>query len=383
MKCISCILSFWLIVTLSSVAKADDETDKLSSLTAIDNTCLWSSPEESIYYANNEYIKKISSSNVDAKFVRFHFNSFKNIDNNWSIIILDNNGSKTNYDKSDLVNIDGNYEIWTSRVTGHEGNIQIKIDPMFISEPMTFTVSSCSYESLEVESLSYFSDPPDLLDITDEIIPKPIKLIANSIILITFVTENGIDKSCTGFLIAKSHIITNEHCVRSPFFMSTAKIDFRHQTNNSETQITDILKVYEPNKDLDYAILKIKDDFNNSPLILANINEYKELIGVLSKPYLLQHPGGDVKQIAINKCEILGEPVKGVTIIDSDIPHVCDAIGGSSGSPLLIGGEVVALHHWGKSKKTNYKYNSAVRIDKIIQSIRKDFSNIHDNIKTN
>jgi V8-like Glu-specific endopeptidase len=90
-----------------------------------------------------------------------------------------------------------------------------------------------------------------------------------------------------------------------------------------------------------------------------------------TKLVVVEHPGGEPKQVSIKDCAVQGTTKMGVQS-KSDFGHTCDTLGGSSGSPVmrLSDGVLVGLHHFGFTSGDLDPVNQAVYIHLVIEDIR-------------
>ena len=88
---------------------------------------------------------------------------------------------------------------------------------------------------------------------------------------------------------------------------------------------------------------------------------------------IIQHPGGQPKQVSFfPNCAGATVTVPGRQTTDSDFGHVCDTLGGSSGSPVLDfdTGQVVGLHHLGFREGIDKPENQAVHVKQILADLK-------------
>lgn len=179
-------------------------------------------------------------------------------------------------------------------------------------------------------------------------------------------TEGGrqFREVCTGFLIRDDTLVTNEHCVADQATCFTTKIIFGYAYNSiGQTpglEQYDCLAVAAVSDPLDIAVLKVAgrpgQRWGTLSLAAQDVLADQQL-------FVLQHPLGEAKQISEVGCSVF-EPVSPGRQTASDFAHLCDTLGGSSGSPVFnVAGEVTGLHHWGKAFGGRYgNANRAVRI---------------------
>jgi endonuclease G, mitochondrial len=168
----------------------------------------------------------------------------------------------------------------------------------------------------------------------------------------------------TGFLVAPGVLLTNHHVLEmeSVAHLSLAEFDAELDVNYVEQspRIFNLLpdKLFVSDADLDFTFIAVNSvahdgtplsDFGFLPLLRES---GKGLNGEWAT--IIQHPGGQTKQIAIreNRIVVLPEPYAS-NIGPQFLHYKSDTEPGSSGSPVLNDQfEVLALHH-----KTVPKYN--------------------------
>jgi V8-like Glu-specific endopeptidase len=82
---------------------------------------------------------------------------------------------------------------------------------------------------------------------------------------------------------------------------------------------------------------------------------------------VIQHPGGEPKQVSFIACEAIQDPVDGRGP-ETDFTHTCDTAGGSSGAPVFdLQGRLVGLHHYGfaEGQIEAWRENRAVRFNRL------------------
>ncbi|AKI02708.1 V8-like Glu-specific endopeptidase [Hoeflea sp. IMCC20628] len=179
-------------------------------------------------------------------------------------------------------------------------------------------------------------------------------------------TPNGPKRYvCTGFLVDDSTLVTNEHCVADQEACANTKVIFGYEYNRigqiPGMEQYDCLNVRTVNVELDTAVLELAGEpgkrWNSLPLADQPAQDGERL-------FIIQHPAGEPKQISDSDCTVF-ESISPGRQSRSDFAHMCDTLGGSSGSPVFnVSGEVVGLHHWGRDISGRYsRSNRAVRME--------------------
>lgn len=188
----------------------------------------------------------------------------------------------------------------------------------------------------------------------------------------------------TGWLIGRSHVITNHHVVnaRDPLETNASETDLKMQSektivqfdfdsNDAAPDVHAVAELAHADRELDYAILKLAADSGRASIPLWP-NEVslppQEVIPV----NIIQHPGGAPKQIGMRNNLV-------ARISDNSLAYFTDTKGGSSGSPVCNDAwQVVALHKAAtrtfgelefQGKKTEW-VNIGTRIDRIISDLK-------------
>ncbi|NKL21561.1 trypsin-like peptidase domain-containing protein [Rhizobium leguminosarum] len=221
----------------------------------------------------------------------------------------------------------------------------------------------------------------DLVKISHIASNLPLAAAARSVVFLSFI-DDGDDKVCSGFVLSSKTIMTNHHCVSAQETCDSTSILFDYlKDNRGDISIGDqrhCKRVLVDSPLLDYAVLELDEPVQAiyAPLPLMDT---KPMPGEVTK--LVQHPGGEWKQISEVGCEVLEVGVASTDPkVATDITHRCDTIGGSSGSPLLIASSqtgsqrycVGALHHWGFDSKSAIfnSRNRAIQPQLIVESLK-------------
>lgn len=159
----------------------------------------------------------------------------------------------------------------------------------------------------------------------------------------------------TGFKVSPRLLITNHHVFRSQREAKNAILEFNYETdslgNPKSTTRFQLMpeRFFLNNPDLDYALVAINDSpiFGSQSLEEFGFLRLNPNVGKINKgeyATIIQHPGGQTKQIAIRDNQIISD------IADEDISlmYYSDTAQGSSGAPVFNDSwQVVALHYTG------------------------------------
>lgn len=176
----------------------------------------------------------------------------------------------------------------------------------------------------------------------------------------------------SGFLISEeSHFLTNNHVFNTRDLAGSSQVQFNYQKTLSglaavaETFDVDN-SVFDTSQDDDWSIVKIKGDPAKKYGFLKLTNQP---IGKNDFVNIIQHPGGEFKQIGLYH--------NLVTYVDANrVQYLTDTMPGSSGSPVFNSDwNVVALHHSGgffAEPGTNDRVlrNEGININKVIASLK-------------
>ena len=161
----------------------------------------------------------------------------------------------------------------------------------------------------------------------------------------------------TGFLVAPGVLLTNHHVLETPAIasLSLAEFDAELDVNYVERQprVFNLLpeKLFVTDPELDFTFVAVNSIAQDG----TPLSEFRPLVLLresgkgLSGEYatVVQHPGGQTKQIVIreNRIVLLPEPERS-RVGKSFLHYTSDTERGSSGSPVLNDQlEVLALHH--------------------------------------
>ncbi|MDZ4765658.1 MAG: trypsin-like peptidase domain-containing protein [Chloroflexota bacterium] len=199
---------------------------------------------------------------------------------------------------------------------------------------------------------------------------------AKAVVHITLPTERG-DAYGTGFMIAPTLLMTNNHVLKDAAEAGRAKYKFNFErglddkVNDRDVRFAKYKAggIFETHDKLDYAIVELDDvppnTFTPLPLRTAMFDQFADArIGII------QHPSGEEKQISLQNNR--------VEYADANIlQYTTTTLPGSSGSPVFDGAFqfVVALHHSGGSlpepgSTQRYNRNEGTAIGAIVEHLR-------------
>jgi Trypsin-like peptidase domain len=174
---------------------------------------------------------------------------------------------------------------------------------------------------------------------------------------------------CTGFLLGEGLLMTNEHCVRTPEEAASLLVDFRYDAPTARPEVVRGATLLRTSAGLDYTLLRlskpVETAFGRLHLeTAAPARDRQELL-------IIQHPGGEPKQVSLEGCLVAGLQREGASSEKTDFGHECDTLGGSSGSPVLdrATGRVVGLHHFGFREGLDEPVNQAIEVARILEDL--------------
>lgn len=197
--------------------------------------------------------------------------------------------------------------------------------------------------------------------------PDPIRTWGRAVARLRFVGADGRQYVCTGFMITADLMLTNQHCINTDAERRSALVDFNYDGPGSATRTVRVKELVLSNMPRDYSLLRLASRPNVGILNLqpSTLSQKLPLI-------IVQHPGGEMKQVSIVDCYIVEPSAAGLTADRTDFEHFCDTKGGSSGSPVLDPAQkaVVGLHHLGFLPDDKRLVNRAVSIGEVLAHIK-------------
>jgi V8-like Glu-specific endopeptidase len=194
----------------------------------------------------------------------------------------------------------------------------------------------------------------------------------------------------TGFLVAPSLLMTNNHVIPSRSFAGRVELQMNYQ-NDFSGRLREI-DVYEfdvsdeatflTDEPLDYTLIRVRPKsvdvggdeprrsvFPGEPWGIVTLDLDAILYSVGSQRVnIVQHPRGRPKEIAIHS-NLLTQ------LFDQMIHYQADTEPASSGSPVFNNSwDVIGLHHAGGERDSDGSWisNEAIRMDRIIEHLREN-----------
>ena len=255
---------------------------------------------------------------------------------------------------------------WSQEYYGHYLRLHLSSGSSNQSR-LDFRIDAVGYDIRDkAVRFSILHVPPSLEPISHYSGVPAIVRAARAIGKLIFADGADLD-SCSGFLVSMDEFVTNNHCVSSEeACIQGAVVIFGYEEDekgviSQGTQYRcEALPVH--NATLDFSILRLSGRPGDKWGWL-HVSGRTARAG--EQAFIIQHPGGDPKQIARKGCAI-STPAFG-----NDLGHSCDTATGSSGSPVLDSTlKVIGLHHLGFTSDLRWKAeNRAVRASKFLDSI--------------
>ncbi len=304
--------------------------------------------------------------------IRIHIQiSRPNPNANWKISFQDISGNEKE-------NLDQNSpgmpasDFWSDEIPGSSAIVELSTQ----SDPQTMEI--------KVDRLSYRVQPsfPQSITGADEREPilnvsQQIRKWGTPIVRLRFIASNIGQATCTAFLLNDNLLMTNEHCISTEPEMRSSIAEFNYDGFGFTPARVRAVALLRTNTKLDYSILRLAGNPGSlygkvSLQIQAAIHEGSPLV-------IIQHPAGQPKQVSIKGCSVSGVSRFGRESALTDFGHLCDTLGGSSGSPVIdsSNGQVVGLHHLGIN---GVIVNRAVHMPQILEDLRLNSHGVYQEI---
>lgn len=182
---------------------------------------------------------------------------------------------------------------------------------------------------------------------------------------------------CTGFLISKDVLMTNQHCIPSSFYARGVTVSFNYEQGTvlGTEERFDCSEFIGNNEELDFALLKCKGEpgkkYGFVELSESSVSEGDQV-------YVVQQ---NCDYYQDRNCLFTKKVSHGDVLETSpEITHNADTLGGSSGSPVFSESahKVVAIHHAGLGNNGAGRgvENYAVPMSKIVPYIKSKFPQV-------
>jgi hypothetical protein len=208
--------------------------------------------------------------------------------------------------------------------------------------------------------------------------PEDVRGWAPPIARLSFIRD-GDQFVCTGFLVTANLLLTNEHCLGTDAAALSALVEFGFDSLNDTPTTFRVSKLEAASVPLDYAIVRLSqspDGFGRVKLAAEAAAAEDQALAII------EHPAGEFKQASIDDCKVRLVSRPGSGGGSTDFGHLCDTLGGSSGSPVLDrqSGAVVGLHHLGIPVGAVDPVNQAVHIGLVLEDVRTRLPALHSEL---
>jgi len=294
--------------------------------------------------------------------LRFTIEGEAPADGSWGIQVKDATGRPV---WSTWAGAVGNTGFWSDEINGQAAKVEVYSTRR--ANPVRLRIDKIAVRKDKITPLS-ITGKNDLLSIVGQdswIVDR-----GRSVARLRFVGDDGGYYVCTAFLVTTDLMLTNQHCIASSTELDSALVDFDFDTDNSMPATFRLRELLQTDVALDYALVRLEKPISRPPLRLDSSlpPDGEQLL-------IIQHPGGEPKQVSIRDCKVDGTSVQGRVGLGTDFGHQCDTKGGSSGSPVFRFDTktVVGLHHLGFDAASQRLINRAVHITRVIADLSPDF----------
>ena len=284
----------------------------------------------------------------------------------WVVTVADSQGTVVQRidERSRFISASG---FWTDDVQGGSARVSIAADAaktQIAVDRVAIAVTPSVPQAIVGQN--------ELTAITDASVPPRVKQWASAIAKLRFIIGDE-EALCTGFLVGADLLMTNQHCLTSDEEAQSAVVEFGYDSDAATPARLRVVKVEATDFSLDYALLRLSAA---PPSQFARLH-FGAAPGTSALLAIVQHPGGQPKQVSfVPNCAAGTLAVAGRQQPDTDFGHVCDTLGGSSGSPVLDWntGRVVGLHHLGFRPGIDKAENQGVHVALILADTRNKVS---------
>jgi V8-like Glu-specific endopeptidase len=299
-------------------------------------------------------------------FLRVHFADIKDDSTgDFEVVVLDRNRRNIRtYSKADFKR----GAFWSPVIKGDTINLEVRSASAPVG--LMFRIDELAFQEKHAAKFSLVHNPPELEEIIKYRNEPQIFVPSHAVAKLVF-SSNGKTYTCSGFLVSEDNFLTNQHCIdRKETCVDNAVAIFGYELTDAglaEGEQFECVELLGSDAALDFALIKLGSMPGKKYGWLELSNRTVEQD---EQTYLIQHPGGEPKQIARKQCSVSTLSAEGINP-GTDLGHQCDTVGGASGSPLLGKDfKVVGLHHLGFSSVGRWKSeNRAVQIGKLMERL--------------
>lgn len=300
------------------------------------------------------YLQPVTQPGNETLRIRFRVTTHSPNESRWAIKVLAPSGElRWAVDSTSILED----EFWTDEIVGKR--VMVELHSEVKDNPVEIVIDRLAYSHQPAIPES-ITDPNGLAPIG--VFSEPIRNLGISVSKLKFIGDDGPIYNCTGFLIGADLLLTNQHCISSESERRSAIVLFDYDSKISETTVVRLKAIVISSHELDYSLVQLDRQMTRLPLELDNgpVEAGTDLI-------VIQHPGGEPKQVSIQDCAVADSSVVGRGEAETDFSHTCDTLGGSSGSPVFSAAslKVIGLHHLGFEESDLVLKNRAVRMDQV------------------
>ena len=266
-------------------------------------------------------------------------------------------------------------EIWSGEVGGRGAEVELVSD----RDPQDLEIAVDKYAYRVISPIPLGINGVDQR-IPIRRAPQDVRGWAPPVARVSFIRDEQ-QYVCTGFLMTRDLLLTNERCLGAPAVALSALVQFGFDSLDSMPTTIRVARLEAVSVPLDYALVRLNQaaaGFGHVTLPASSVAEDQALV-------IIQHPAGEYKQASIDDCRVRAVSRPGVGGRTTDFGHLCDTLAGSSGAPLLDreSGEVVGLHHLGIPMSSEEPVNQGVHVGLILEDLRTRIPALHAEIMSN
>ena len=240
---------------------------------------------------------------------------------------------------------------WTDLLPNGRVRLAVVTGDGTLHPASVLVIDSLSYLGQEIASYSAHGGN-QITGINDPSVPEEIRRLGRPVAYLSFLS-GGRSGICTGFLVGRDLLMTNEHCINSAESCRSLSATFGYEVGvDGKLSYGRQYRCagYDPRLtsfDLDVTVVRLKDGPGDVYGMIDPATASDDLTGPMA---VIQHSGHNAtrtKEVSLVDCAIAAAPVNG-RAVDSDFTHTCDTAKGTSGAPVLdLAGHFRGLHHFG------------------------------------